>query len=201
MHRDMIEHTTHDATTASAQHPSSHHGRAARGNKTRTRGSDLGDHMGCDMIDELIKIDKPLMAHNRYTASIRVGPRNSSEIAMAQRGIWLGIPLFPVSIMLPPPRSAETNRAPPDPPEAEAESAAGHNAEYARDATSLGSVSRYGLTNQTRHGGRSINRTTDTRGMMGRPNLSISTSSGNGWTDTVVDLETSHGGGSDCTSP
>ena len=70
----------------------------------------------------------------RYTVPICVGPRNLSEIVMAQRQIWFGIPLFPVLVMFFISRLAETNRAPPDLPEAEAESVAGYNAEYARDA-------------------------------------------------------------------
>nr|QGW53570.1 NADH dehydrogenase subunit 1 [Peganum harmala] len=70
----------------------------------------------------------------RYTVLICVGPRNSSEIVMAQKQIWSGIPLFPVLVMFFISRLAETNRAPFDLPEAEAESVAGYNVEYARDA-------------------------------------------------------------------
>nr|AJP33537.1 NADH dehydrogenase subunit 1 [Pinus strobus] len=70
------------------------------------------------------------------TVPICVGPRNSSEIVTAQRQIWFGIPLFPVLVMFFISRPAETNRAPPDPPEAEAESVAGYNAEY----SSMGSA-------------------------------------------------------------
>ncbi|PVH38861.1 hypothetical protein PAHAL_5G371500 [Panicum hallii] len=61
-------------------------------------------------------------------------PCNSSEIVMAQKQIWSGIPLFPVLVMFLIPRLAETNRAPSDLPEAEAELVAGYNVEYARDA-------------------------------------------------------------------
>nr|UXD79034.1 NADH dehydrogenase subunit 1 [Schisandra repanda] len=64
------------------------------------------------------------------TVLICVGPRNSSEIVMAQKQIWSGIPLFPVLVMFLIPRLAETNRAPSDLPEAEAESVAGYNVEY-----------------------------------------------------------------------
>nr|YP_010439843.1 NADH dehydrogenase subunit 1 [Ophioglossum vulgatum]UTD44889.1 NADH dehydrogenase subunit 1 [Ophioglossum vulgatum] len=64
------------------------------------------------------------------TVLICVGSRNFSEIVIAQKQIWFGIPLFPVSIMFSISCSAETNRAPSDPPEAEAESVAGYNAEY-----------------------------------------------------------------------
>ncbi|CAK9186681.1 unnamed protein product [Ilex paraguariensis] len=63
-----------------------------------------------------------------------LGPRNSSEIVMAQKQIWSGIPLFPVLVMFFISCLAETNRAPFDLPEAEAESVAGYNVEYARDA-------------------------------------------------------------------
>nr|YP_010131794.1 NADH dehydrogenase subunit 1 [Chrysopogon zizanioides]QPZ94314.1 NADH dehydrogenase subunit 1 [Chrysopogon zizanioides] len=65
------------------------------------------------------------------TVLICVGPCNSSEIVMAQKQIWSGIPLFPVLVMFLIPRLAETNRAPSDLPEAEAESVAGYNVEYA----------------------------------------------------------------------
>nr|AER13032.1 NADH dehydrogenase subunit 1 [Oryza sativa Indica Group]AER13104.1 NADH dehydrogenase subunit 1 [Oryza sativa Indica Group] len=65
------------------------------------------------------------------TVLICVGPCNSSEIVMAQKQIWSGIPLFPVLVMFFIPCLAETNRAPSDLPEAEAESVAGYNVEYA----------------------------------------------------------------------
>lgn len=70
----------------------------------------------------------------RYTVPICVGSRNLSEIVMAQRQIWFGIPFFPVLVMFFISCLAETNRAPFDLPEAEAESVAGYNVEYARDA-------------------------------------------------------------------
>ncbi|KAK8935394.1 NADH-ubiquinone oxidoreductase chain 1 [Platanthera zijinensis] len=70
----------------------------------------------------------------RYTVLICVGPCNSSEIVMAQKQIWSGIPLFPVFVMFFLSRLAETNRAPSDLQEAEVESVAGYNVEYARDA-------------------------------------------------------------------
>ncbi|KAK8934168.1 NADH-ubiquinone oxidoreductase chain 1 [Platanthera zijinensis] len=46
---------------------------------------------------------------------------------MAQKKIWSGIPLFPVFVMLFLSRLAETNRAPSDLLEAEAESVVGYN--------------------------------------------------------------------------
>ncbi|CAN6440318.1 unnamed protein product [Victoria cruziana] len=70
----------------------------------------------------------------RYTVLICVGPRNLSEIVMAQKQLWSGIPLFPVMVMFLIPCLAETNRAPSDLLEAEAESVAGYNVEYERDA-------------------------------------------------------------------
>ncbi|KAI5400109.1 hypothetical protein KIW84_065155 [Lathyrus oleraceus] len=65
----------------------------------------------------------------RYTVLICVGPRNSSEIVMAQKQIWSDIPLFPILVMFFISRLAETNRAPFDLPEAEAESVVGYKPE------------------------------------------------------------------------
>ncbi|GJV03530.1 ribosomal protein S13 [Tanacetum coccineum] len=62
------------------------------------------------------------------------GPRNSSEIVMAQKQIRSDIPLFPVLVMFFISCVAETNQAPFDLPKAKAESVAGYNVEYARDA-------------------------------------------------------------------
>nr|AKJ25649.1 NADH dehydrogenase subunit 1 [Geranium maderense]AKJ25661.1 NADH dehydrogenase subunit 1 [Geranium yeoi] len=59
-----------------------------------------------------------------------VGSCNLSEIVMAQKQIWFGIPLFPVLVMFFISCLAETNRAPFDLPEAEAELVAGYNVEY-----------------------------------------------------------------------
>nr|YP_009047355.1 NADH dehydrogenase subunit 1 [Climacium americanum]AGN74107.1 NADH dehydrogenase subunit 1 [Climacium americanum]AHG58844.1 NADH dehydrogenase subunit 1 [Climacium americanum] len=64
------------------------------------------------------------------TVLICVGPRNFSEIVIAQKQIWFAAPLFPVFIMFFISCLAETNRAPFDLPEAEAESVAGYNVEY-----------------------------------------------------------------------
>nr|XP_016462209.1 PREDICTED: NADH-ubiquinone oxidoreductase chain 1-like [Nicotiana tabacum] len=68
----------------------------------------------------------------RYTVLICVGSRNSSEIVMAQKQIWSGIPLFLVLVMFFISRLEETNRALFYLPEAEAESVAGYYVEYAR---------------------------------------------------------------------
>jgi NADH:ubiquinone oxidoreductase subunit H len=64
------------------------------------------------------------------TVLICVGSCNLSEIVMAQKQIWFGIPLFPVLVMFFISCLAETNRAPSDLPEAEAELVAGYNVEY-----------------------------------------------------------------------
>nr|YP_011017718.1 NADH dehydrogenase subunit 1 [Griffithsia okiensis]WQF69541.1 NADH dehydrogenase subunit 1 [Griffithsia okiensis] len=61
---------------------------------------------------------------------ICVGSLNFSEIVLAQQFIWFVIPLFPIFIMFYISILAETNRAPFDLPEAEAELVAGYNVEY-----------------------------------------------------------------------
>nr|YP_009493658.1 NADH dehydrogenase subunit 1 [Codonopsis lanceolata]AWN57603.1 NADH dehydrogenase subunit 1 [Codonopsis lanceolata] len=77
------------------------------------------------------------------TVLICVGPCNLSEIVMAQKQIWFGIPLFPVLVMFFISRLAETNRAPFDLPEAEAESVAGYNVEYSSMGSALFFLGEY----------------------------------------------------------
>nr|YP_010620202.1 NADH dehydrogenase subunit 1 [Dipterosiphonia australica]WAX04238.1 NADH dehydrogenase subunit 1 [Dipterosiphonia australica] len=64
------------------------------------------------------------------TVLLCVGSLNFSEIVLAQQNIWFIIPLFPASLMFYISILAETNRAPFDLPEAEAELVAGYNVEY-----------------------------------------------------------------------
>jgi NADH-quinone oxidoreductase subunit H len=64
------------------------------------------------------------------TVLLCVGSLNISEIIVAQSGIWYCVPLFPLLILFFISCLAETNRAPFDLPEAEAELVAGYNVEY-----------------------------------------------------------------------
>jgi NADH-quinone oxidoreductase subunit H len=64
------------------------------------------------------------------TVLLCVGSLNISEIVMAQKRILFAIPLFPLLILFFISCLAETNRAPFDLPEAEAELVAGYNVEY-----------------------------------------------------------------------
>jgi NADH-quinone oxidoreductase subunit H len=64
------------------------------------------------------------------TILLCVGSLNITDIVMAQSKIWYGIPLFPILVLFFISALAETNRAPFDLPEAEAELVAGYNVEY-----------------------------------------------------------------------
>nr|ADU04597.1 NADH dehydrogenase subunit 1 [Mesostigma viride] len=61
---------------------------------------------------------------------IAVGSLNLTDIVLAQKSIWFAIPLAPSLVMFFISSLAETNRAPFDLPEAEAELVAGYNVEY-----------------------------------------------------------------------
>jgi len=64
------------------------------------------------------------------TVVLCCGSMNLTTIVMAQENNWFIIPLFPLFIMYYVSALAETNRAPFDLPEAEAELVAGYNVEY-----------------------------------------------------------------------
>mgnify|MGYP001950353167 CR=1 FL=1 len=64
------------------------------------------------------------------TVLLCTGSLNLTEIVLAQRTIWYIIPLFPLFILFIVSAIAETNRAPFDLPEAEAELVSGYNVEY-----------------------------------------------------------------------
>jgi NADH-quinone oxidoreductase subunit H len=58
------------------------------------------------------------------------GTLNLTGVVLAQRGVWYALPLFPLLVLFFISCLAETNRAPFDLPEAEAELVAGYNVEY-----------------------------------------------------------------------
>ena len=64
------------------------------------------------------------------TVLMVAGSLNLSDIVEAQRGLWFCVPLFPMFVIFFISALAETNRAPFDLPEAEAELVAGYNVEY-----------------------------------------------------------------------
>jgi NADH-quinone oxidoreductase subunit H len=64
------------------------------------------------------------------TVLLAVGSLNLSDIVRAQQTIWFFIPLFPMFVIFVISALAETNRAPFDLPEAEAELVSGYNVEY-----------------------------------------------------------------------
>ena len=72
-----------------------------------------------------------------------VGSLNLSEIVKAQEGLWFCIPLLPMFVMFFVSTLAETNRAPFDLPEAEAELVAGYNVEYSSITFALFFVGEY----------------------------------------------------------
>ncbi len=75
---------------------------------------------------------------------LTVGSLNLTEIVLAQESMWFFIPHFPVFIIFFISTLAETNRAPFDLPEAEAELVAGYNVEYSSLAFGLFFLGEYG---------------------------------------------------------
>ena len=64
------------------------------------------------------------------TVLLCVGSLNITDVVLAQQGLWFAIPLFPMFVIFFVSALAETNRAPFDLPEAEAELVSGYNVEY-----------------------------------------------------------------------
>ena len=75
---------------------------------------------------------------------ITVGSLNLTDIVMAQEKIWYILPHFPMFIVFFISTLAETNRAPFDLPEAEAELVAGYNVEYSSLSFGLFFLGEYG---------------------------------------------------------
>jgi len=64
------------------------------------------------------------------TVLLCVGSLNLTEVVKGQKEVWFCVPLFPLALLFFVSCLAETNRAPFDLPEAEAELVAGYNVEY-----------------------------------------------------------------------
>jgi NADH-quinone oxidoreductase subunit H len=77
------------------------------------------------------------------SAILLSGSLNLSDIVNAQKDMWYAIPLFPLFIMYIISILAETNRAPFDLPEAEAELVAGYNVEYSSTPFALFFLGEY----------------------------------------------------------
>jgi NADH-quinone oxidoreductase subunit H len=77
------------------------------------------------------------------TVLLLVGSLNLSDIVRAQEGLWFFIPLFPMFVIFFISALAETNRAPFDLPEAEAEIVSGYNVEYSAMAFALFFLGEY----------------------------------------------------------
>ena len=77
------------------------------------------------------------------TVLLCVGSLNLSAVVEAQQQVWFCVPLFPILILFFISCLAETNRAPFDLPEAEAELVAGYNVEYSSMAFALFFLGEY----------------------------------------------------------
>ena len=71
------------------------------------------------------------------TVLLCVGSLRLTDIVLAQKTVWFAIPLFPMFVIFIVSALAETNRAPFDLPEAEAELVAGYQVEYSSMAFAL----------------------------------------------------------------
>jgi len=77
------------------------------------------------------------------TVLLCVGSLNLSDIVRAQAKVWFALPLLPMFVVFFISALAETNRAPFDLPEAEAELVAGYNVEYSSMAFALFFLGEY----------------------------------------------------------
>ncbi len=77
------------------------------------------------------------------TVLVCVGSLNLSDIVLAQESVWFVLPLFPSFVMFMISGLAETNRAPFDLPEAEAELVSGYSVEYSSMAFTLFFLGEY----------------------------------------------------------
>jgi NADH-quinone oxidoreductase subunit H len=75
--------------------------------------------------------------------AVCAGSLNLSKIVLAQKEIWLLVPLFPLFVMFYISMLAETNRHPFDLPEAEAELVSGYNVEYSAMTFALFFLAEY----------------------------------------------------------
>lgn len=93
---------------------------------------------GAQMVSYEVSMGLTLM-----TVILLAGSMNLTDIVLAQKGMWFALPLFPMFIVFLISILAETNRAPFDLPEGEAELVAGFHAEYTSMAFSLFFLGEY----------------------------------------------------------